>query len=366
MQRGGDKITKKKWWADHVAGRWLVLSVRLVVIVGGRVELRDRVVVVTGGTAGVGRATVQAFATRGARLGVIARGQARLDETVMELRAHGGTAVGVSADVADYEQLAAAAEVIEAELGPIDVWVNNAMVSVFAPFVEIAPAEFRRVTDVTYHGYVHGTHVALALMLPRGHGTIIQVGSALTERSIPIQSAYCGAKHAIVGFTASVRCELLHLKTHVRIAVVQLPGLNTPHFDWALSRLPRRAQPVAPIFQPEIPARAIVAIAEKPRRELWVGWSTIRAMAANRVIPGLLDRYLARKGIGAQQSDEPEDPDRPTNLWEPVGAQVGAHGRFDRDAIGRSPALWLALHKRAVLTTTALGLAFIAILILIV
>ncbi len=223
--------------------------------------------VVTGGTAGVGRATVRAFAAEGARIGVIARDQDRLEQTMAELQGAGATGLGVAADVADAKEVDRAAEAFERDLGPIDIWVNNAMTSIFAPFIEIEPEEFKRVTEVTYLGFVYGTYAALSRMVPRDRGVIVQVGSALTERAIPLQSAYCGAKHAVQGFTESVRCELLHDHSRVRIGLVQLPALNTPHFDWALSRLPRRAQPVPPIYQPEIAARGIVQFAKHNRRE---------------------------------------------------------------------------------------------------
>jgi NAD(P)-dependent dehydrogenase (short-subunit alcohol dehydrogenase family) len=317
------------------------------------VNLKDRVVVVTGGTAGVGRATVRAFAAEGARIGVIARDQDRLERTMRELLDAGAPGLGVAADVADAKEVDRAAEAFERDLGPIDIWVNNAMTSIFAPFIEIEPEEFKRVTEVTYLGFVYGTYAALSRMVPRDQGVIVQVGSALTERGIPLQSAYCGAKHAVQGFTESVRCELLHDHSRVRIGLVQLPALNTPHFDWALSRLPRRAQPVPPIYQPEIAARGIVQFAKHNRREVWVGWATTRAIAANRVAPGILDRYLGRSGFDSQQTEEPEQPDRPNNLWRPVRADVDAHGRFDDRAKGRSPALWASLHRRVVLFVAA-------------
>jgi short-subunit dehydrogenase len=264
------------------------------------------------------------------------------------------------ADVADPDQVDQAAAYVEETLGPIDVWLNNAMVSILAPFVEITTAEFRRVTDVTYLGYVHGTRAALARMLPRDHGLIIQVGSALAYRAIPFQSAYCASKHAIRGFTQAVRCELLHQHSHVQVSMIQMPALNTPQFDWMLSRLPRRPQPVPPIYQPEIPARAVVHLAEHPRREMWVGFSTVRAVLATTVAPGLLDRYLGRTGLASQQSDEPIDPDQPTNLYAPVEGAYEAHGRFDRRAVTRSPATWASIHRRALLAFATAGLATIA------
>lgn len=307
---------------------------------------KRRVVVVTGASAGVGRATVRAFAEAGADLGLIARGREGLEAAAKEVEAAGGRACIAPADVADTDQVEAAARRIESELGPIDVWVNNAMTSVFAEFVDVRPDEFRRVTDVTYHGYVNGTRTALDRMIPRDRGVIVQVGSALAYRGIPLQSAYCGAKHAVEGFTESIRCELLHRGSNVEIGVVQLPAVNTPQFDQVLSRLPRRAQPVPPIFQPEPIAESVVAFASKPRREMWLGWPTIKAIVGNRVIPALIDRYLALTGYRAQQTDEPEDADRPSNLWTPVAGDLGAHGRFDSCARTDSKAMWLSRHRR--------------------
>ncbi len=268
--------------------------------------------------------------------------------------------MAIPTDVADPDQVEAAAERTESELGPIEVWVNNAMTSVFAPFTEIEPEEFRRVTEVTYLGYVYGTGTALRRMLPRDHGTIVQVGSALAYRGIPLQSAYCGAKHAIQGFTESVRAELYHDRSKVWLTMVQMPAVNTPQFDWVLSRLPHQAQPVPPIYQPEVAARAIVWAATHRRRELWVGGSTAATLVANTVAPGLLDRYLGRTGYRSQQTDQPRDPNRPANLWAPVGGDHGAHGRFDDRAHPHSPQLWATTHRRSI--ATAAGLAGLAAL----
>jgi NAD(P)-dependent dehydrogenase (short-subunit alcohol dehydrogenase family) len=290
------------------------------------------VVVITGASAGVGRATARLFAAHGAHVGLVARGAEGLEAAAKDVEAAGGTALVVPADVADADQVDAVARTVEETLGPIDVWVNNAMTSVFAPFTEIDADEYRRVTDVTYHGFVNGTRAALRHMLPRDRGVVVQVGSALAYRGIPLQSAYCGAKHAINGFTESVRCELYHRGSRVRIGTVHLPAVNTPQFDWVLSRLPRRAQPVPPIFQPEVPAAAIVHMAEHPRRAMWLGWPTVRAIALNRIVPGVLDVYLGRTGFDAQQTAEPADPDRPANLWHPVPGDHGAHGSFDERA----------------------------------
>ncbi|MGE5227811.1 MAG: SDR family oxidoreductase [Planctomycetaceae bacterium] len=295
------------------------------------------VVVVTGATSGVGRATAIAFAARGARVALLARGGDGLEGAVRDVQDAGGTALAIATDVSDPDQLERAAARTEATFGPIDVWVNDAMTSVFAPVWEIRPEEFRRVTDVTYHGVVYGTMAALGRMRPRGHGTIVQVGSALAYRGIPLQSAYCGAKHAIQGFTEALRAELLHEGSGVHVTMVQLPALNTPQFDVVRSRLPRKAQPVPPIYEPEVAARAIVHAAAHPeRRERWVGATTSLTIVANSVVPGLLDRYLARTGFASQQTDEPENPDRPDDLWDPVPGDRGAHGRFGDRAHGWS------------------------------
>jgi NAD(P)-dependent dehydrogenase (short-subunit alcohol dehydrogenase family) len=303
------------------------------------------VVVITGASAGVGRAAVREFARRGADVGLLARDAEGLQAAAKEVEAFGRQAVAVPTDVADPEQVEAAAAQIEERLGPIDVWVNNAMTSVFAPFTEIEPEEFRRVTEVTYLGFVHGTRSALKRMLPRDRGTIVQVGSALAYRGIPLQSAYCGAKHAIEGFTESVRAELLHQKSEVRLTMVQMPALNTPQFTWVLSRLPGSPQPVPPIYQPEVAARAIAWAATHRRRQLWVGATTVATILANDVAPGLLDRYLGRTGYKSQQTKQPADPGRPNNLWAPVPGDHGAHGPFDEQAHPRSPQLWASTHR---------------------
>jgi NAD(P)-dependent dehydrogenase (short-subunit alcohol dehydrogenase family) len=316
------------------------------------------VVVVTGASAGVGRATVRAFARQGADVGLIARGIDGLEGARREVEACGRRALVVPADVADPAQVEAAAERIERELGPIDVWVNNAMVSVFSPVSQILPDEFRRVTDVTYHGVVYGTMAALKRMRARNRGTIIQVGSALAYRGIPLQSAYCGAKHAIQGFTEALRCELLHDRANVQVTMVQLPAMNTPQFDWVRSRLPRRAQPVPPIYQPEIAADAIVWAASHHRREFSVGATTSIVIWGDKVASGVGDHYLAATGFDSQQTDEPIEADRPDNLWHPLPGDRGPHGRFDAKSTSSSPYTWI--NKR--LPTVAMSMAGVAAL----
>ncbi|HEU5453655.1 MAG TPA: SDR family oxidoreductase, partial [Terriglobales bacterium] len=265
----------------------------------------------------------------------------------------GGTPLAIPVDVADAEAVEAAAERVERDLGLIDVWVNNAFASVFAPFEEISADEFRRVTEVCYLGFVNGTRSALARMRPRDRGVVVQVGSALGERSIPLQSAYCGAKHAIRGFMDSIRSELIHNKSNVKLTAVHMPALNTRQFDWVLNRMPRKPQPVPPIFQPEVGARAVYHAAHHPRREYYVGRSSVQAIVGNKVAPELLDEYLARTCYEAQQYDGADDPNRKNNLWEPIPGDHGAHGDFDARASERSPQLWLDTHRKWV----AMGLA---------
>ena len=309
------------------------------------------VVVITGASAGVGRATAQRFAREGARVGLLARGLDGLEGARRDVEKLGGKAVVVPVDVADANQ-------IEAEFGPTDIWINNAMTSVFSPIQEMTPEEFRRVTEVTYLGYVYGTLAALKRMLRRDRGVIVQVGSALAYRGIPLQSAYCAAKHAVQGFCDSLRCELLHDKSHVQLTMVQLPALNTPQFGWVKSRLPRKAQPVPPIFQPEVASEAIYFAAHNPRREFYVGLPSVKAIIANKVAPGLLDHLLARTGYDSQQHDGVEDPNRADNLWHPLPGDHGAHGAFDTRALSWSPQLWTSEHRTLIaLTLMALGVA---------
>lgn len=304
-----------------------------------------RVVVITGASAGVGRATAHAFAREGADLGLIARGVERLEATRREVEKLGGRAEIVPADVADAGAIESAAAAIEQQLGPIDVWVNNAMTSVFSPVKEMSAGEFKRVTEVCYLGYVNGTLAALQRMLPRDRGVIIQVGSALAYRGIPLQGAYCAAKHAIQGFCDSLRCELIHDKSNVRLCMIQMPALNTPQFGWVKSRLPHKAQPVPPIYQPEVAAGAIVHASHHPRREYWVGAPSVAAILANRIAPGLLDHYLGRTGYSSQQTTEAEEPGRPDNLFEPVAGNYEARGRFTEQAHSASPQLWASQHR---------------------
>jgi len=308
----------------------------------------SRVVVITGASSGVGRASARAFVDSGASVALLARGVDALEATREELEARGARVLSVPTDVADAQAVEDAAHAVEEQLGPVDVWVNNAMATVFAPVHEVTAEEFRRVTEVTYLGVVYGTLSALRRMRARDRGVIVQVGSALAYRGIPLQSAYCASKHAIQGFTESLRCELLHEQSGVRVTMVQLPALNTPQFDTVRTRLPFGPKPVPPIFQPEVAAEAILTAAEHPaRREWWVGGSTALALLGNAVAPGVADRYLARTGFASQQTDEPVAPDRPDNLFAPLPGDRGAHGGFDASARDHSDQWPLTRHRRS-------------------
>ena len=315
----------------------------------------SKVVVVTGGSAGVGRATVRAFADRGYDVAVLARGTDGLEAARREVEAAGGRGLAIPVDVSDADAVEDAAQRIEDELGPIDVWVNNAMVTIFARLQDIEPEEFRRATEVTYLGTVWGTMSALRRMRPRDRGTIVQVGSALAYRGIPLQSPYCGAKHAIQGFVDSIRAELINEHSRVHLTMVQMPALNTPQFSWCRSRMGKESQPVPPIFQPEVAAEAIVWSAEHRKRELWVGWPTVKAIVANGISALAVDHYLGRKGVSSQLLDEPLPPGRKDNLFEPVPGDHGAHGTFDGESRPVSRELEASLNRRVIAAAAAGG-----------
>ena len=317
------------------------------------------IAVVTGASAGVGRATAIAFAQRGWKVALLARGEAGLEGARRDVVEAGGEALAIRTDVADHAQVEAAADRVEREWGPIDVWVNNAMATIFAEFLDVTPEEFERATAVTYLGAVWGTRAALARMKPRNRGTIVQVGSALAYRSIPLQSPYCGAKSALRGFTDALRSELLHDKSGVHLTMVHLSAFNTPQFDWGRSRMPRMPRPMGKVFQPEVAAEAVCWAAHHKRRELWVGWPAAQAILGQRVIPGALDHYLASTAFDGQQTDEPARPDRPDNLFAPApGGDRGAHGGFGAEAKRSSAQLWLTTHR------TALALAVLPLMAL--
>jgi NAD(P)-dependent dehydrogenase (short-subunit alcohol dehydrogenase family) len=317
---------------------------------------KEEVVVITGASAGVGRAAAQAFGKRKAKVGLIARGRDGLEAAKREIEACGGQALVLPLDVSDHDAVDDAASAVEKEFGPIDIWINNAMLSVFSPIMEMQPDEYRRVTEVTYLGYVWGTLAALRRMKPRDRGTIVQVSSALAYRGIPLQSAYCAAKHAVQGFHDSLRSELIHDNSKVRVVMVNMPALNTPQFRWVKSRLPRKAQPVPPIFQPEVAAEAIVWAAYSNRREINVGWPTTKAVIGNNLAPGYGDDYLAKHGYEAQMIDEPEDPNRPDNLWQSLPGDHGAHGVFDDRALDRSMQLELNKNRSWIMAGAAVVL----------
>lgn len=324
-------------------------------------DLNGKVAVVTGASAGVGRAVVRALAARGADVALIARGRAGLEAARGEVEARGRRALVLPLDVADAAAVERAAEEVEQKLGAIAIWVNDAMVSVFAPITETTPEEFRRVTEVTYLGCVHGTLAALKRMRPRNEGVIVQVGSALAYRSIPLQAAYCAAKHAVRGFTESLRTELLHDKSNVHVTSVHLPAINTPQFDWSRAKLSKQPQPVPPIFQPELAADAIVFAARHRRREIWLAWPVVKAIIGEDVVPAYADRYLAEHGYESQQTDEPIRPERRDNFYEPLPGDHGAHGRFDDRARSFSLEYWLSKHRSALLVGAGLVLGAAAL-----
>ena len=319
-------------------------------------EASAEVVIVTGATAGVGRAVVREFAKRKAHIGLIARDEQRLESAKREVEDQGGKALTLSVDVADAQAVERAAEMFSSAFGPPDVWVNNAMTTVFAPITAIRAEEYKRATEVTYLGCVYGSMAALKRMLPRNHGVIIQVGSALAYRSIPLQAPYCGAKHAIVGFTDSLRCELIHQKSKVRVCMVHLPAMNTPQFSWCETRLPRHPQPVPPIFEPEVGAEAIYWAAHHKRREVFVGGPTVEAIYGQKFAPGFADWYLGTHGYASQQTSEPVSADRPDNLFGPVPGDYAAHGIFGEEAKAFSFQNWTNLHRASI----GLGLAVAA------
>jgi NAD(P)-dependent dehydrogenase (short-subunit alcohol dehydrogenase family) len=313
------------------------------------------IVVVSGASAGIGRATARRFARAGWRVAVFARGTDGLDAAAREIANLGGEAMAIALDVADEAAIEAAADRVEREWGPIDVWINNAMVTAYCEFMDMSPQDFRRATEVTYFGSVWGIRAALKRMLPRDRGAIVQVGSALAYRSIPLQSAYCGAKSALRGFIDSLRSELLHDGSRVHLTMVQLSAFNTPQFDWGKTCIPKQPQPVPPIFQPEVAAEGIYYAATHRRRELWVGWPAVKAILAQKLIPGILDRILAKRGYDGQHTNDPLPPGRRDNLYEPVPGDHGAHGRFDARSMPRSVQLWLDMNR-----TLLLGAAMLA------
>ena len=315
------------------------------------------VAVITGASAGIGRATVREFARRGAHIGLLARGLDGLVATQREVEAFGGRALVIPTDVADPNQVERAAAQVEAELGPIDIWVNNAFAGIFSKFMDITPEEFRRVTEVTYYGQVHGTRAALKRMLPRDHGVIVLVGSALAYRGIPLQSAYCAAKHALQGFQDSIRAELLHDHSKVHITMVQLPGVNTPQFDWIRVHIPHQPKPIGAVYQPEVAAGAIWFAAHSRRKEIVVGAPAVKSILADKFASGLLDRYLARNAVEGQQDETPIAPGRRDNLFEPVPGDHGVHGRFGAHARTHSSQLWVTSHRGWIAAAVALGAA---------
>lgn len=310
---------------------------------------RDAVVVITGASGGVGRATARAFARRGAKLALLARGTDGLEGAKEEVESLGGRALVLPTDVAQFDQVQSAADRAENELGPIDIWINNAMVSMYCPFIRMEPDEFRHIVDVTFLGSVHGARCALDKMVPRNRGKIIQVGSALAFRSIPLQSAYCASKHALQGFMESLHTELLHQKINIGLTMVNMPALNTTQFVWTKNRMPHKARPAGTIFQPEVAADAILFAAENDRREIMVGYTTVEATLGEKIIPGTLDKYLSKVGWDGSMLPEPADPNQPDNFWQPVSGDYGAHGPFDQISHSFSPQLWATKHRTGLL-----------------
>ncbi|MEO8960981.1 MAG: SDR family oxidoreductase [Ginsengibacter sp.] len=328
-------------------------------------DFKGKTVVITGASAGLGRAMVREFAKHGANIGLIARGEDGLNAAKAEVESYGGRALVLPTDVSNADEVEKAAQEIEDHFGSIDVWINNAMVSVFGPFKKMEAEDFKHVTDVTYLGQVYGTQAALKRMLPKDKGTIILIGSALAYRGIPLQSAYCGAKHAIHGFFESLRSELIKDKSNVKLSMVQMPAMNTTQFGWVKSYLKNKPKPMGQIFEPEVAAKAVVQVARDHQRELYVGYPTVQTIWGNKVLPGYLDNYLAKTGFDGQQTDEPESADRQNNLWEPVPGDHGARGTFAAESWNRSPEIWMATHRKTtwgMLAGLAIGIGAIAVL----
>jgi short-subunit dehydrogenase len=325
---------------------------------------QNSVVVITGASGGVGRATARLLATRGAKIVLLARGNDGLEGAKRDVEERGGRAIAIQTDVSQFEQVHTAAETAEREFGPIDLWINNAMVSMYSPFMEMKPEEFKHIVEVTFLGQVYGTHCALKRMMPRDKGVIVQVGSALAFRSIPLQSAYCASKHAIQGFTESLRSELIHQKSNVRVSAVNMPALNTTQFTWTKNKMQHKARPTGTIFQPEVAADAILFAAENNRREIMVGYTTVEATLGEKVIPGLLDHYLAKAAWDGAMLPEKADPDAPDNFWEPLSGDHGSHGKFDHLATDFSIELWATKNRKSLLSGLAIaGLGLCAALI---
>lgn len=330
---------------------------------GSKGNQKQRVIVVTGASGGVGRAIVRQLGKQGARIGLLARGRDGLEGARRDVEQSGGEALVLPTDVSQPEQVEAAARAVEERFGPIDVWINDAMVSMYSPFIEMAPEEFKHIVEVTFLGQVYGTQCALKRMLPRDQGVIIQVGSALAYRSIPLQSAYCASKHAIEGFTESVRTELIHMNSSVRISMVNLPGVNTTQFDWTKNRMPHKPKPTGPIFQPEVAAEAVVWTIDHDRRQVNVGWPTVEAVVGEKFVAGPLDHYLSRAAWEGAQRAEPADPNHKDNFWEPLPGDHGSHGPFDAQARKRSSQLWLTQNRGALATLAAVGIGAAALVV---